>query len=310
MLLSVSPNPGALPQRVAACAQLVVMATGQFTKKVVWRAKKFWLAAWVLSKRPGYRFLALLDSELRITDCSIFEKQSLLGAVEASYANKIWTGSPCQRRTCSIQRTSARSVANGEEELAGLERAGATCAFTWQNEFPWVEATSFTAMLQALGRKYNVGISGKENILEIVRELNRDRAFKEFPAEQAIKPCAQIMYHMWMVLHHEFRVLHRERSCSGELSESECRNPPARMDWAPMWTLSNWCHKYDPPSSRTPFLFFDLDHELMDIPEKYLLDMKDRFQPVRNEIHFDYMAYFKDHHVLYPPPNFKGKPCF
>ena len=151
----------------------IVVPKEQFAENMgaPWRGKKLWLAAWVMSQRPGYRFLALSDSELRITDCSVFEKQSLLGAIEESYAKKRWTGGNCEGNACKIQLASAAAVARSEEELAGLERAGATCAYTWQNEFPWVEVTSFTDMLRAVALKYDVRTTGHGDILEIVQGL-------------------------------------------------------------------------------------------------------------------------------------------
>ena len=125
---------------------------------------------------------------------------------------------------------------------------------------------------------------------------------------------------MWMVLHHNFRVLHRESKCCCGLALSECRNgPPAKMDWAPMWALSEWCHTYDAPPLRKPFIFFDLDHSTMNIPKKYYETEKIFSQTLKKEIRdwsksdwedFNYMAYFEEHHTLYPPPDRDGKRCF
>ena len=53
---------------------------------------KNYLAAWVLTDLPGYRFLAFPDADVRITDCRVFEEQSLMAAIEESYDGKIWIG--------------------------------------------------------------------------------------------------------------------------------------------------------------------------------------------------------------------------
>ena len=94
---------------------------------------------------------------------------------------------------------------------------------------------------------------------------------------------------MWMVLHHDFRVVQRKGSCTGKISLSECLSPPSKMDWAPMWTVQPWCSKYNPPPSRRPFLYFNLDR----LPEA---------PPVSgHRVVFDYLAYAEANHTLYPP---------
>ena len=292
---------------------------------IPWRSKKLFLAAWVLSNRPGYRFLGIPDSELRITDCRVFRDQSLLAAIEESYAKKRWTGGPCDPRgSCGIQLASAALVASSEE-LAGLERAGATCALTYQNDFPWVEATSFIDMLKAVALKFNVQTGRRQDILDLVKALHKNGNFLHYRyAEQF--PSAQIMYHMWMALHHGFRVVHRHSDCGNSVALSKCSAGPhegkfqaTKMDWAPMWVINEWCYVYNPPSSRRPFFFFDLDSSSEMIPSKYYQHKMTLSPTTGKHIiadgddweDYDYMTRFKDDNMLYVPAGrVEGKRCF
>jgi hypothetical protein len=258
----------------------VVVPQEQFSGDVdghnVWRTKKYWLAAWVLSKQPGYRFLALPDSELRITDCKVFEKQSLLAAIEESYARKRWTGCFFPGSTCPIQVASAAAVTTTDAEFTSLESRGATCAYTGNTEFPWVEVMSFTDMIRAIALKHGVGPQENRNILELVEGLHQNRTYKKEKVWSSTHgqnhPNSNIMYQMWMVLKHQFRVVRRKMPdiyynkhvAHVEYSNfccalSESTAPPEKMDWAPMWARMGWCGTYNPPSSRKPFFFFDLD---------------------------------------------------
>ena len=107
---------------------------------MVRRNKKFWLSAWVLSKRPGYRYLVMTESDTRITDCDVFVRQSLIAAIRESHAAKRWIGGNCSfgggdfagehKGTCGLQLASAASVARDETELSSLVSSGATCTYT------------------------------------------------------------------------------------------------------------------------------------------------------------------------------------
>ena len=161
----------------------IVVPSDQFTLdpqlNIPRAIKKFWAAAWVISNRPGYRFLALPDAEMRIASCRAFEEQSLLTAVEESYARKRWTGSPCAPNTCAIQLNSADAVTRSDAELSFLKSRNATRSYTWQTEFPWVEVTSFTKMLRALASKHKVDAGSKASVLDLVQRLHHSTTYMQ-----------------------------------------------------------------------------------------------------------------------------------
>ena len=114
------------------------------------------------------------------------------------------------------------------------------------------------------------------------------------------------MYQMWMVLHHQFRVVRRKHKHWG-CSISEQSDLPETMDWAPMWTNFHWCDIYNPPASRQPFLFFHLDKNAIKIPKKYYLHEDVKWLTPPHWEDYNYMLYFNDHHMIYPPAR-KGYP--